>query len=187
MNRSEEILDAAEYCMRQKGFYQTSIQSIASQANVSIGLIYKYYKNKEAIVEALVTKVVQRMIVLLKADFEKMANAGRVTHLPGDLASPEVEQSIVLLIEISSESTRNARIGQILHDAWQVLKENFITEQQALNPALEANIIHARLHVVSLVIDGMIIRRFMKRRETEDSFMPFFEAVSHDIHQPDAE
>ncbi len=84
MNRSEEILDAAEYCMRQKGFYQTSIQSIASQANVSIGLIYKYYKNKEAIVEALVTKVVQRMIVLLKADFEKMANAGRVTHLRGE-------------------------------------------------------------------------------------------------------
>ena len=42
MNRSEQILDAAEQCMRLKGFHQTSIQNIASQADVSIGLIYKY-------------------------------------------------------------------------------------------------------------------------------------------------
>ncbi|MFB4360154.1 TetR/AcrR family transcriptional regulator [Pantoea sp. BS_8] len=186
MNRSEEILDAAEYCMRQKGFYQTSIQSIASQANVSIGLIYKYYKNKEAIVEALVTKVVQRMIVLLKADFEKMAESGKLTHSPGDTASPEVEKSIVLLIEISSESTRNARVRQILHHAWQVLKDNFIVQQQALNPALQANIIHTRLYVISLAIDGMIIRRFMKQRDIDTSFMSFFETINHDVNHPNA-
>lgn len=183
MNRSEEILEAAEYCMRQKGFYQTSVQSIARQANISVGLIYKYYKNKEAIIEALVKNIVQRMIILLKSDFEKLADAGKVTHSAHDLFSTEVENSIVLLIDISSESTRNERIRQIIYDAWQVLKENFITQEQALKPTLDADIIHARLYVMSLVIDGMIIRRCMKQREIDASFMAFFDTVTRDINQ----
>lgn len=184
MNRSEEILEAAEYCMRHKGFHQTSIQSIAAQANVSIGLIYNYYKNKEAIIEALITKVVQRMIALLQADFEHLANAGKVTHSVQDIASTEVENSIALLIEISSESTRNERIRQILNDAWRVLKENYIAQEQTLNPALDADKLHTRMYVMSLLIDGMIIRRCMKKREIATSFMPFLDAVSHEINQP---
>ncbi|MGK3115465.1 TetR/AcrR family transcriptional regulator [Candidatus Pantoea formicae] len=183
MNRSEQILDAAEQCMRLKGFHQTSIQNIASQADVSIGLIYKYYKNKEAIIEALVTRVVQRMIALLNADFEQIAHAGGITHSAQDIVPPKVENSIVLLMEISSEATRNERIRHIMHDAWQVLKNNFIQQEQTLNPALDANMIHTRLYVMSLVIDGMIIRRCMKQRDVPASFMPFFDAITHDVNQ----
>lgn len=183
MNRSEEILEAAEYCMRQKGFNQTSVQSIARQANVSVGLIYKYYKNKEAIIEALIKNVVQRMINLLKDDLDNLAHAGKVTHSAHDVVSIEVEQSIVLLIDISAEATRNERIRQIIYDAWQALKENFITQEQALNPALNAEIIQTRLYVMSLIIDGMTIRRCMKQREIDGSFMTFLDAISHDINQ----
>ncbi|MBK0123794.1 helix-turn-helix transcriptional regulator [Pantoea sp. S61] len=185
MNRSEQILDAAEQCMRLKGFHQTSIQNIASQADVSIGLIYKYYKNKEAIIEALVTNVVQRMIALLNADFERIAHAGGVTHSVQDIVPPEVEHSIVLLMEVSSEATRNERIRQIMNDAWQVLKNNFITQEQTLNPSLDASVINTRLHIISLVIDGMIIRRCMKQREVPIGFMPFFDAITRDINQHD--
>lgn len=182
MNRSEQILDAAEKCMRQKGFHQTSIQNIASQADVSIGLIYKYYKNKETIIEALVTNVVHRMITLLNADFEKITHARGVTHSVQDIVPPEIENSIILLMEISSEATRNERIRQIMYDAWQVLKKNFIAQDQAVNPALDANIIHTRMYVMSLVIDGMIIRRCMKQRDVPVEFMPFFDAITHDVN-----
>lgn len=182
MNRSDQILDAAEQCMRQKGFHQTTIQNIASQADVSIGLIYKYYKNKEAIIEALIKNVVQRMIALLNADFAKIAHAGGIIHSAQDIVPPDVEKSIVLLIEISSEATRNERIQQIMHDAWQTLKNNFILQQQGFNPALEANVIQTRLYVMSLVIDGMIIRRCMKQRDVPISFMSFFDTVTHDVN-----
>lgn len=183
MNRSEEILEAAEYCMRQKGFYQTSVQSIARQANVSVGLIYKYYKNKEAIIEALIKNVVQRMINLLKDDLDNPALAGKVTHSTHDVVSIEVEQSIVLLIDISAEATRNERIRQIIYDAWQALKENFITQEKTLNPTLSTDVIQTRLYIISLIIDGMTIRRCMKQREIDGSFMSFLDAISHDINQ----
>ncbi|MDI9222414.1 TetR/AcrR family transcriptional regulator [Pantoea sp. EA-12] len=183
MNRSEQILDAAEQCMRQKGFHQTSIQNIASQADVSIGLIYKYYTNKEAIIEALVTHVVQRMITMLNADFEQIAHAGGMTHSANDIIPAEVENSIVLLMEVSSEATRNTRIRQIMNDAWQILKNNFITQEQALNPGLDANKIHTRLYIMSLVIDGIIIRRCMKQRAVPASFMSFFDTIANDVNQ----
>ena len=182
MNRSEQILHAAEQCMRQKGFHQTSIQNIASQADVSIGLIYKYYKNKDAIIEALVTNVVQRMIALLNADFERIAHMNNKLEDAHDIVPPEVENSIVLLMEISSEATRNPRILQIMNEAWQQLKDNFMQQEQALHPDQDANIIHTRLHVMSLVIDGIIIRRCMKQRELAAGFMPFFDAITRDIY-----
>jgi len=182
MDRSEQILEAAEQCMRQKGFHQTSIQNIASQANVSIGLIYKYYKNKDAIIEALVTNVVQRMIALLNADFEKITDAGKATYSAQDIVPPEVENSIVLLMEISSEATRNERIHHIMQEAWQVLKNNFVVQEHGLNPSLDARVIHTRLYVMSLIIDGMIIRRCMKQRDVPASFMPFFDAIIHDVN-----
>ncbi|MDF2041171.1 MULTISPECIES: TetR/AcrR family transcriptional regulator [unclassified Pantoea] len=183
MNRSEEILEAAEYCMRQKGFYQTSVQSIARQANVSVGLIYKYYKNKEAIIEALIKSVVQRMIDLLKDDLDNLAQAGNVTYSAHDTVSIDVEKSIALLIDISAEATRNERIRQIIYDAWQALKENFIIQEQAINPALNKEIIQTRLYIISLILDGMTIRRYMKQREIEGSFMSFLDAISQDINQ----
>lgn len=183
MNRSEQILDAAEQCMRKKGFHQTSIQNIASQANISTGLIYKYYDNKEAIIEALVTQVVQHMITMLNADFEQIARAGGITHSANDIIPAELENSIVLLMEVSSEATRNARIRQIMNDAWQVLKNNFINQVRTLNPGLDANKIHTRLYVMSLVIDGIIIRRCMKQREVPADFMAFFDTITADVNQ----
>ncbi|MFC7777445.1 TetR/AcrR family transcriptional regulator [Pantoea sp. GCM10028869] len=182
MNRSEQILAAAEQCMRLKGFHQTSIQNIASQADVSIGLIYKYYKNKEAIIEALVTNVVQRMITLLNADFERIAHMKGHYHEAEDIVPAAVENSIILLMEVSSEATRNNRIQQIMLDAWHDLKNNFITQEQTLHPEQDANAIHTRLYVMSLIIDGIIIRRCMKQRDMAPGFMPFFNAVVNDVY-----
>ena len=186
MDRSELIVKAAEICMREKGFHRTSVQSIASQAGISVGLIYKYYESKEAIIEALVTNVVQKMISFLNTDFERIAYAGANAQSVQDIVPPEIESSIVLLMEVSSEATRNIRIQQIMHDAWQVLKSNFIRQEQTLNPAQNADIIHTRLYVMSLVTDGLIIHSSMKQRDVPASFMPFLNTIINDINQDDA-
>ena len=43
------ILKAAEKVFAQKGFHEATIADIASQAEVSDGLIYEYFTNKEAL------------------------------------------------------------------------------------------------------------------------------------------
>lgn len=168
--------------MRERGFDQTSVQSIAKEAGVSVGLIYRYYETKEAIIEALVTRVVRRMIDLLNSDFEKMTHKGPGAHSIEDILPPSLEQSIVLLIEVSSAATRNRRIHQIMADAWQELKNNFILQEQKRNAATEAGTIYTRLYVMSLILDGIIIRRSLKKKALPANFMLLFNAVTQDIH-----
>lgn len=61
MDRSTQILNAAIICMREKGFHNASIKNVAKCANISTGLIYRYYKNKDALIEALVINVTDKM------------------------------------------------------------------------------------------------------------------------------
>ncbi len=123
------------------------------------------------------------MIDSLKEALDNLAHAGNVAHSAHGVVSVDVEKSIVLLIDISAEATRNERIRQIIYDAWQTLKENFITQEQVLNPSLDAEIIQTRLYIMSLIIDGMIIRRYMKQREIDGRVMSFLDVISHDINQ----
>lgn len=185
MNRKEQILDAAEQCMRLKGFHQTSIQNIASQADISVGLIYKYFTNKESIIEALVLNITQRLKDLLNDDLEHIAQSGGEARLPlfsAGLVPHEVENDIVLLMEVSSEAMRNERVMKIMTDAWQDLRDNFISKEQALYPGKNASVIHTRLYVLSLMIDGIIIRRCMKQREIVPAFVPFFDGIINDVN-----
>lgn len=179
MNRNEQILLAAERCMRHKGFHQASVQNIAAEAGISIGLIYRYYKNKEAIIEALVVMTVQRLKDLHDADLDFLAQSDSTAGL----LSPEVEHNIALLMEVSSEATRNPHIRQIITDAWQELKANFIQQQQALHPECDAGKTHARLYAISLIIDGIIIRRSMKQGEITADFMATCDTLLHTLYQ----
>lgn len=93
MNSEQKILQAAERCMREKGFHQTSIQNVAASANVSVGLIYKYFTNKDAIIEALVLDVVRRMKQLLNADFEKISHSFPEIYSADDLCRRQLNRA----------------------------------------------------------------------------------------------
>jgi TetR/AcrR family transcriptional regulator, repressor for uid operon len=50
--RRGEILAAAETCFVAKGFHQTSMQDIAGASGLSMGLLYRYFDSKSAIIRA---------------------------------------------------------------------------------------------------------------------------------------
>lgn len=51
--KQQNILNAAAEIFAEKGYYQTSIQSITQKAGVSTGTFYIYYKNKEEVLLAI--------------------------------------------------------------------------------------------------------------------------------------
>lgn len=68
-DRKVRILHAALLLFTEKGYANTSVHEIRERADVSIGLIYRYFKNKEEIARALyrellsdVTANTQRLI-----------------------------------------------------------------------------------------------------------------------------
>ncbi|MBB1271455.1 MULTISPECIES: TetR/AcrR family transcriptional regulator [Psychromonas] len=53
MDKRTQILNAAESILAQHGFYAFSMHHLAETAGVAAGTIYRYFENKEALMDAL--------------------------------------------------------------------------------------------------------------------------------------
>ena len=62
--RQNEILDAAATVFANSGYHGANIPSICSQAGISVGALYKYFNNKEALFIA----VLERMAALFSSE-----------------------------------------------------------------------------------------------------------------------
>ncbi len=54
--RTNDILEAARRCFESKGFLKTTLQDVAKEAEISVGLIYRYFQSKEDIFASLALK-----------------------------------------------------------------------------------------------------------------------------------
>src|SRR5438045_8425663 len=53
LDRPTQILDAALVCFAKRGFHQASMHDISTEAGISVGLIYRYFANKETVISAM--------------------------------------------------------------------------------------------------------------------------------------
>jgi AcrR family transcriptional regulator len=56
-SRRRQVLDAAVKVMGRNGFHQMSMQDLATEAKVSVGLIYKCFGGKEALLLATIVRI----------------------------------------------------------------------------------------------------------------------------------
>src|SRR5438309_11235702 len=110
--RPTQILDAAVACFAKRGFHQASMHDISAEAGVSVGLIYRYFENKEAVIAAMADrhkKEIQEVLV-------------RASHAPTLLESLEIlftahccENSPKVLsafvVDLYAEASRNPHIA----------------------------------------------------------------------------
>ncbi|MFA7386416.1 MAG: helix-turn-helix domain-containing protein, partial [Thiohalobacteraceae bacterium] len=62
--RRDQIRTAAADCFRRHGFHGTSVAKIAKAAGMSVGHIYHYFENKEAIIADIVAQDLERLLTL---------------------------------------------------------------------------------------------------------------------------
>jgi len=58
-SRRRQLLDAAVTVMERTGFHQMSMQALAEEAQVSVGLFYKYFGGKEEILLAAIVDILE--------------------------------------------------------------------------------------------------------------------------------
>lgn len=51
--RRDQIVNAAWACFARKGYHQTTMQDIATEAGISAGAIYRYFDSKDAVLKAI--------------------------------------------------------------------------------------------------------------------------------------
>ncbi|MFB4315389.1 TetR/AcrR family transcriptional regulator [Actinomadura sp. 21ATH] len=89
--RRQQILDAARTCFIREGVHATSMQDIFAEAGLSAGAVYRYFKSKTEIIEAITGMVIGDLHVFLG----ELARHDPV--LPLDELVVRVAQRVVLL------------------------------------------------------------------------------------------
>src|SRR6185436_13388815 len=60
--RRAQILEAARNCFASFGFQGTSVDRIAAEAGVSVGLLYRFFNSKAAMIEAIIIDEVEAQL-----------------------------------------------------------------------------------------------------------------------------
>lgn len=117
----EEIVDAAERCVLRNGLHQLKLRDIASESGKSLGNLYNYFQNKEAIVEALVRRRTQNFLAMVRnstAELPGESDAERMTRHITELVDAYMDpEAMRLSIFIASEALVNPRVLEIESEA----------------------------------------------------------------------
>src|SRR6201987_5152506 len=135
-DRRSQILEAALVCFAKRGFHQTSMHDISGEAGISVGLIYRDFENKEAVISA--------MAVRHKEEIQEMLERAR--QAPTLLESLEIlftahcceNQPRVIsafVVDLYAEASRNPRVADLVRD---VLKTSMEGVAELIGRAPEA-------------------------------------------------
>lgn len=58
----DRILDGAEHCLRRFGLRRTSMADVAAQAGISRGSVYRYFPDREQLIDAVLERVAERFV-----------------------------------------------------------------------------------------------------------------------------
>ena len=166
--RRGEILAAAETCFVAKGFHQTSMQDIAGASGLSMGLLYRYFDSKNAIIRAFSALDRDGMIAGINA----LATApdfvtGLTKLLKQELDAMRDVDEFRITTEVLSESTRD----EVLRDSF-AANELLLTQtlssaiaQQQRQGRIAAELVPDQAaHLILAVVDGLSLRAFIDRR-----------------------
>lgn len=79
--RTNDILEAARQLFERKGFLNTPLQDVAQEAEISVGLIYRYFQSKEDIFASLALKGAEQFDKRLEALLKKAKNHKNKTQV----------------------------------------------------------------------------------------------------------
>jgi AcrR family transcriptional regulator len=134
--QKERILEAAKAIFAHKGFSETKMADIASAANVSYGLAYHYFANKEAIFTSLLQKALQGALeLMLRAQVQPGTPWDRLSWLISQIsqgAQEEPEFEMLVLQALTS------------HAVPQEMRQVVLQESQLSHEALKQLIVEGQ-------------------------------------------
>jgi TetR/AcrR family transcriptional repressor of uid operon len=168
-DRREQIMKAAMVCFAKRGFHQASMHDISAEAGISVGLIYRYFENKEAVISAMADRHKQEIHEVLE----------RARHAPTLLESLEIlftahccenepPVTSAFVVDLYAEASRNPPVADLVRDVLQTAMDGLVdligrspeaaTAPHGLTPDELAELIFA-------VARGMLMRDVLQPQE----------------------
>jgi AcrR family transcriptional regulator len=121
-------------CFAKRGFHQASMHDISSEAGISVGLIYRYFENKDAVISAMadehkreIQEVLERarQAPTLREAFEIIFTWHCCENTPHVVAA--------FVVDLFAEAGRNPRVADLVRDVATAAKEG-VTDLIARSP-----------------------------------------------------
>ncbi|CAN5367927.1 TetR/AcrR family transcriptional regulator [soil metagenome] len=117
LDRRQQILEAAMLCFAKCGFHRTSMHDISTEAGISVGLIYRYFKNKEEVIAALAEEHKKDIAELI----ERAGEASTLLEAMEILftshcceRSPQIISAFV--VDLFAEASRNPQVAKVVRN-----------------------------------------------------------------------
>lgn len=124
---------------------------------MSVGQIYRYFPSKEAIVHAIVERIVARRLEWMVNPDKQVNFAARFANRHVD-ATEEERSERVLLLEITAEATRNPAVAEIARAADRRLRSQAVELVRGGYPELSEQEAAVRVEFVSVLSEGSAFR-----------------------------
>jgi len=116
-DRRSQILEAALVCFAKRGFHQTSMHDISGEAGISVGLIYRYFENKEAVISAMADRHKKEISEMLERARQAPTLLESLeilftAHCCED--APQVVSAFV--VDLYAEASRNPHVADLVRD-----------------------------------------------------------------------
>lgn len=119
--KREKLLDAAIRLFSERGYANTSVEEVARSLGVTKPYVYRYFKNKEALLVAMYERVTDRIVALLE---EAVATP-----------APPEEQFARFIESFTRENMSSVEFGLV-----------YMQESKTLDPAFRAKIAARQKH-----------------------------------------
>lgn len=159
--RRRQILDAALVCFSRRGFHQTSMQQIFEESGLSPGAVYRYFKGKEEIVQAIAAETLSGFAAALESGprgrpdeiFKRLLDTIDAVGLR--------DQRLRLALQVWGEAMVNPRVAAFVRRAIDRLRKRIAAELDCPDPEGTARVLVA-------LAQGSVVQRDLY----EDEFDP---------------
>jgi AcrR family transcriptional regulator len=173
LGRREQILKAAMVCFAKRGFHQTSMHDISAEAGISVGLIYRYFENKDAVISAMADgHKTEIQHVLERARQAPTLLEALEILFTAHCSENERQVEAAFVVDLFAEAGRNPRVAELVRDVSRTVMSG-VTELIAESPdgqgATHGMTPRQIAELIFAVNDGMLMREVLDLSRVSDS------------------
>jgi len=196
--RRDQIIAAARLCFRKHGFHGAGMAEIAKTSQLSVGQIYRYFDNKDAIIEEIVRRMVTNKIQLITGNAHNLQQvAHNLAHRRiGNLSSPfkedicqeqkeQAEIDHALMLEVAAEATRNPVVEKIWRDSEKQLFNEAKSFLSKSFPQFSDAEMTAKVESLAVICEGTAFRRLTTAHADAERLEALYHRYFQDLFNTD--
>ena len=155
-DRRRQILRAAMTCFGRRGFHQTTMNDISAEAQISVGLIYRYFDSKDAVITFMAGEHLDdlRQVLEQARRAPTLFEALELVAIRHCEEQPE-DLHLSLVLDLFAEAARNERIRVLLRDVTEFFISNVTELVAASDEAATAPKGLVPRVVAEIIVDSM--------------------------------